>query len=272
MDPVARAPSRIYLVVGDSHATRFDGIVLEDTGGPIVTKARWLPGLRMSALFQSGRISEYLTLVLREMRFVMRGGNEADSPFPLLQEPNGFDTTETLCYAPRFSERMVLMFAAGAADALDISREYYPNYDIDLPGDSIDLQGAAPYAEWKEQIGADAVASHVRARCEPLFRAVLALRDAGYKHLFLHDLPPPGPVTTRHFPHQSLRFKVIAIFNRVLEEFARANGIGFVSTWDVLFIDRRRVAGYESDEEHLTPESTLPSVIRLHQQMMQREG
>ena len=116
-----RIPRSNILVVGDSEAERFEGLIVEHEDGPTVVKARWQPVSRMAELFGASGPSEYLTRILIEMRWVMRAREPEARPFALLPRPDNPAETAA-CSKPRDPQKLVLLFAFGETDLWDVAR------------------------------------------------------------------------------------------------------------------------------------------------------
>lgn len=241
----ARIAAGKYIVVGDSSSHRFDGLILEHPTGPAVMKARWQPMAQMGDVYRDGKLSEYLTRILMEMRYVKRT-QDSHWPFPAL--PESIDGTGPVCrFEPRFADRCVLLFSFGEVALFQLAHEFAAG-DID--------ERAAEQA--------------VRTRSEPLFSAIRTLSEIGYRHVFLHGITPPtkaeGP-----WPPYAVRFKLSQIGRRVFESFADEAGIGLISIWDEIFsAEHGRDARYVRDHMHLNAASAVLSARRLCEQLERR--
>lgn len=239
---IARVPAASYIVVGDSTAHRFDGIVVEHPSGPAVLKARWQPMSHIADVFRDAKLSEYLTRILMEMRFVKRT-DDRNWPFPPLRE-HVDGTGPEFCYEPRNAARCVLLFSYGESDLFQMTPEYASGH-------------------FDEQAAFDAVGR----RFQPLFDAIRTLRSIGYANVFLHGITPP---TKRDVPwgSYSVRLNLARIGHAVFERFADETGVGLISIWDDVFSpDEGRDPRYARDDLHLNAESAVLSSQRLCEQL-----
>jgi hypothetical protein len=266
-----RTPSSLYVVAGDSQSARFDGLILERPQGPAVIKARWQPLARTGMMFENGKISEWLTRLLLEMRQLRRVDAYVDTPFPALSDPSEY-FLEPVYYIPREPQRLVLLFISGEADLLDVAHELYPRYDFDLDPKTPGLERIPPDDEWTEKIDAAQVKADIALRCRPLFEALLTLRAAGYENIFFHDIPPPSPARLPHWKPYRLRFKLAVLINEIYAQFSRENGIGLISTWDDVLLDGVRNPQYDADNVHLNREAAVISVRRLESMLEERRA
>ena len=241
-----RTPADVFVVVGDSTSARFDGVVIEHASGPIVFKARWQPVSRVQDLWQDGKLSEYLTRILMEMRRVRRT-QDPQWAFPRLPERVAGGGPE-FNYEPRYAGRTVLLFSYGESDALDLAYGLH--------------QGHFPQ-ERTAEVAAE--------RCGPLFDAIRALRGMGYENVFLHAFTPPAHGGEPPIPPYEVRLQVARTFTHVYEEFARETGTPLVSIWDELYSEAHgREPRYGRDLLHLNPDSAVLSARKLVEELERR--
>jgi len=203
----ARIPSALFTVVGDSTSTRFDGLMLEHPSGAVAFKARWQPVSMMRDVFHGGKLSEYLTRILMEMRYVRRTP-DTHWPFPRLPERIDGGEGPAFNYEPRNAGRCVLLFSYGESDLFQLGHHYAPGFD--------------------ERSAARAFQS----RCEPLFEAIQMLKRIGYSNVFLHGITPPTKFEEAPWPPYAVRFKLARIGKEVFERFAEQTGTGLITIWD----------------------------------------
>ncbi|MDE2483136.1 MAG: hypothetical protein KGN02_13245 [bacterium] len=258
-DPV-RVPRAVYLAIGDSNAQRFDGLVVETSDGPAVVKARWLPGMRTDALFANGRVGEFVARALREQRFLMKGGDEADNVFPVLLEQISATSYERVAPQPRDPQNAVIIFVSGGTNSIDVAWKLYPHYDVDLGERMPELRGAPPYVATHGFIAEADVRALIEAQLAPLFSAISALRSAGFHQLFVHDVQPTSWQQQEGWVNATLRFKVVVLLNEVLRDACDRLGATFVSTWHFVFEDGGRARAYDRDGEHLLPQAGARSM------------
>lgn len=240
-----RVPAANYIVVGDSTAHRFDGVVIEQARGLAVMKARWQPMSLMGDVYRDGKISEYLTRILMEMRYVKRTG-AVHWPFPALPERlDGMGPAFN--YEPRNAGRCVLMFSYGEVALFQLAHEYASG--------NFDEQGAL---------------NAIKARSQPLFDAIRTLRGIGYGNVFLHGITPPTKFEVPWGPY-SIRLKLAQIGRELFERFAEETQTGLISIWDEVFsCEEGRDPRYTRDHLHLNPASAMLSAQRLCEQLEQR--
>jgi hypothetical protein len=261
-----RAPAAVHVVAGYSQAGRFDGIVAESTAGPIVIKARWQPMARAAMFYENGRISEWLTRLLLEMRQLRRTDAQEPTPFYLAWDPL-HNVAMPAYYEPRNAERLVLMLYLGEPDLFHIAHALYPRYDFTLDPQIPGLQAIPPHTEWQESIDTEIVRDMIRLQFDPLFKAMMTLREAGFRNLFLHEVPPPATERKIHWPHW-LRFKLTVLANEIFTGFARSHDIGFISVWNQVTENGVRTARYdEGDGVHLNQAAAMLSIAQMHAMM-----
>lgn len=265
-----RAPAAVHVVAGYSQAGRFDGLIVEDRAGPIVVKARWQPMARAAMLYENGRISEWLTRLLLEMRQLFRVETPIDTPFaPLLDQWEAVGTP--VYFKPRDPERLVLLFYVGEPDLMHVAHALYPRYDFEIDPQTSGFDRIPPDSDWDATIDTDIVREMLRHQFSPLFNALLALRKAGFDNVYFHDAPPPPLEPKPHWKPYRLRFKLTVLANEVFKEFAVRTGIDLISTYDSVTRDGVRDARYdEGDGVHLSREAAMLSIERLHQTMSRK--
>lgn len=208
-------------------------------------KARWQPMSLMADVYRDGKISEYLTRILMEMRHVKRTG-DLHWPFPAV--PERLDGTgPAFNYEPRNAARCVLLFSYGEVDLFQLAYEYASS-------------------DFDERIARSAI----EARCAPLFDAIRTLRDIGYDNVFLHGITPPTKFEVPWGPY-AMRLKLAQIGRELFEHFAHETGIGLISIWDDVFSEEEgRDPRYTRDHLHLNPASAVLSAQRLYEQLERR--
>lgn len=260
-----RAPAAVHVVAGYSQAGRFDGIVVEGAGGPIVIKARWQPMARAAMFYEKGRISEWLTRVLLEMRQLRRTDTQKPTPFYLSWDPL-HNVAMPAYYEPRNAERLVLLLYLGEPDLFHVAHALYPRYDFALDPQTPGLTNP-PDDEWTELLDTEIVRGMIRLQFEPLFKALLTLREAGFPNVFLHEVPPPAIERKVYWPYW-LRFKLTVLANEIFVEFAESYGIGFISVWDEVTQNGMRDPRYdEGDGVHLNQAAAMLSIAQMHAMM-----
>ena len=241
-----RVPAANYIVVGDSSAHAFDGIVVEHPNGLAVLKARWHPMFRVADIYGDGKLSEYLTRVLMEMRFVKQTA-DTHWPFPALRE-NMDGTGMEFHFKPRNAHKCVLLFACGETDLFQLTS-----------------RGTV------DQSDEEAAFNAVRASFEPLFLAIRALRSIGYDNVFLRGITPPTKRDVPWGPY-ALRLKLAEFGRELFQRFADETGTGLISTWDDIFsAEEGRHRRYIRDHLHLNVAAAELAAQRLCD-LLERRG
>jgi hypothetical protein len=257
---------RCFDFVGDSHVAAFDGLVLEDAAHPgelLLTKSYFQPFFRAEQFFSDGRFGEYMTRLLVQMRCAetaLKGWSDALSAIDMGASISG--ARDPLRFRPIGRAGKVVVVSVGEVDAADLANELFPRFDIDV-GSEPSGWARLPDYETEEVLPRERALALIRERAAPLFAGLSVLREAGFSDLFLHDIPPPGPVEFPHWKPARYRYKIRWLFNRVYREWCVANDVGFLSTWDDVTVDDLRSEKYDRDHLHLNRAAAIVSVMRL---------
>jgi hypothetical protein len=261
-----------YTIIGDSHAARFDGLLLESTGNPndlIIAKARWMPFSRAYDVFKDGRLNDMITRAFIEARLVKQSDAAQGSPFAPIQMPGNSEPIH-LEMQPNAQDAAVL-FSYGEVDAWDISHEFFGRSRFDVSPPIEGLERLPDDEGDVEIVDSQTAINRIEERFAPLFAGLRALADFGYKNIFLHDIPPPSTSRREHWKPARLRYKIAVLCNRVCEEFCRSTGTAYISAWNDLTIEGLRNARYDKDGMHVNPESAVISLKKIQRRLAIRD-
>jgi hypothetical protein len=269
------ARPRALKFIGDSHAARFDGLVLhDDDGATILTQAHNHYGFRATEFsYDDGTLNERLVRSLLTLN-VLRGTRENAIPelgrFRTAREPLGWEFG--LRVRESFRDEVVVI-SCGEVDARDIIRRLpldariAPPDDarIALPDDARAVlrvpmpafpddppatADAVPHGALAEEIAREYLA--------PLFRGLRTLHAIGLPNLYVLSLPPPGPSDADYEAHcgfasrRHVRYAVHRTIDLLLASYCAHVGIGFLDSWPLVTgSDGALLAAYGSDSVHL---------------------
>jgi hypothetical protein len=256
---------RIVKFVGDSHAARFDGLVLgDDDGATAITQAHNHYGFRATEFsYDDGTLNDRLVRSLLTLNIV-RGTRTNAIPelgrFRTAREPLGWEFG--LRVRESFREDVVAI-SCGEVDARDVIRRLpldarvevpgaLPAFDDDPPADA----AAVPFAALADEIEREYLA--------PLFRGLRTLRAIGLPNLYVLSLPPPGHSDADYEAHcgfasrRHVRYAVHRTIDLLLERFCDANAIGFLDSWPLVTgPDGALAPAYGSDSVHLNRDAAV---------------
>ncbi len=256
----------MYYVIGDCHSYRFDGLTLDDGDLRVVVKARWHPFVRASSFSRHGILDEQTARIFVEQRFIARA-RQGCPPFPPLLMAIAPEQDELWEFAPRPGfEDAVLIFSYGDVDVFDLMRQYAGHARVELaPGDArlanvpLDDVGEVPALPY------EFARDLVRACLNPLFDGLRGVRDAGFRRLFVLDLPPPPGVATAAVPFPHLHYGFTLLGNDLIAEFVAAEpGIELLDTWPLVTRDGVRDPQFNGHGLHLNAASAEVILAMLH--------
>jgi len=249
------AVSQNIAFLGDSRAKPFDGRVVAIDGmseNPVVTVSRWISFLRASWLYDGTRVAPRIARALWEMRF-LEAEERGHPAFGTVRLHTVVDGERDFALLPRCSNRH-LVVACGQVDALDLERDFYGVYwlDLDMPADYV--PAVEPYRA-PTQLGEAVVYERFRRTFEPLFAMLDLLADSGVGRLHLMGLARPRP---NGYPTADLRQRLTLLANRVYRDECAKRGIDYIDAWALY-----ATAGGTRDERYFREDHYAAEAVPL---------
>jgi hypothetical protein len=237
-------------LLGESHVLSYANLVARDgvTGRIHVPSAKCLISLKASqyAEVTTGALHVQLMEALQELSI-------ADKASRSLQ----------LASARRGAA--LALFAGDIDLHSDLFAQLDQDYDVELPGQTL-----FPAAGGGQMIPLELLDMRLKEIFAPFFMAVTQFQAVGIESVVLHALPPRTRDAERarrwcegRLVSASLRAKITFHANIILAEFAAKQGLGFVSTWDVLAPEGYLSPQYDLDGVHVTREAAAISFRRI---------
>jgi hypothetical protein len=248
-------------VIGDSHALPYKNLLFRDkwTGQWVSVRSKYISGLTAHDFFNVAT-GEFLPSIIDCLEYeglIREGGathlSKQEIDFSIAKA-SGLPITPPL-----------IMFAAGD---IDIRGTLLPmladQYDFVPPFD-------LPYPLLDRQIIAwDLLAEVIERRLSPFIEGLKQLRMAGFNRLYLQKVVPPTADENRVMQLHgidcplSVRTKLVASFNHILAEKAKAISVTMIDIWPKVTTREGYLSpDYELDGVHLPPSAARMQVEQL---------
>jgi hypothetical protein len=248
-------------VIGDSHALPYKNLLFRDrwTGQWISVRSKYISGLTAHDFFNINT-GEFLPSLIECLEYegLVREGvathlSKREIDFSIARA-SGLPITPPL-----------IMFTIGDIDIrgtllqmLSDKYDFVPPFDLPYP--LLDRQ----IIPW------DSIAEVIERRLSPFVEGLKHLRAAGFNRMYLQNVVPPTADEARIRQLHgidcplSVRTKLVASFNRIMAEKARAIGVTAIDVWPSLTTgDGYLSPDYELDGVHLPPRSAKMHLEQL---------